>query len=310
MVEKWFRLTCKREHLQLLGTLNGGQSFRWKFKEDDRSWIGVFSRHVWVLKQADDGISYQVYGSENGEEFYNNLLSDYFQLKLDLEQHFSEWSLKDPIFKEAANQFYGIRILKQDLVENIFSFICSSNNNISRITGMVEKLALLCGDKICEIDGCAYHAFPSVESLAKDNIENILKKEGFGYRAKYISESAKLIVKEGGNLWLDTLKKLPYEESKIKLMVLTGIGPKVADCICLMSLGHLQSIPVDTHVYQIARKFYMPNLPKRKTVTAKIYKEIGDYFRELYGPLAGWAHTVLFCADLKKFQNDENKQLT
>lgn len=61
-----------------------------------------------------------------------------------------------------------------------------------------------------------------------------------------------------------------------------------------MSLGHLQSIPVDTHVYQIAKRFYMPRLANNKTVTEKIYNEIGNHFRELYGPLAGWAHTVSF----------------
>lgn len=308
MVKPWFRLICKREQLQLLGTLNGGQSFRWKFidLEGDKKWIGVFEKHVWILKQNDDEISYQVYGSDNDEKFYNNMLANYFQLNLDLKQHFAEWSSKDPIFKKAANQFYGIRILNQDLVENIFSFICSSNNNISRITSMVEKLALLFGEKICDIDGQVYFSFPPVEALAQDDVESVLKKEGFGYRAKYISESAKLITKEGVDRWLEELKTLPYEESRTKLMTLTGIGPKVSDCICLMSLRHLQSIPVDTHVYQIARKFYMHSLPKRKTVTTKIYKDIGDHFRELYGPLAGWAHTVLFCADLKKFQNDEN----
>lgn len=61
-----------------------------------------------------------------------------------------------------------------------------------------------------------------------------------------------------------------------------------------MSLGHLESIPVDTHVYQIAARNYLTHLGKRKTktVTEKIYKDIGEHFRELYGPLAGWAHTV------------------
>lgn len=61
-----------------------------------------------------------------------------------------------------------------------------------------------------------------------------------------------------------------------------------------MSLGHLQAIPVDTHIFQIASRLYMPHLAKQKSVTDKIYNEIGDYFRELYGPLAGWAHTVTF----------------
>lgn len=59
-----------------------------------------------------------------------------------------------------------------------------------------------------------------------------------------------------------------------------------------MSLNHLQAIPVDTHIYQIAKSLYLPHLGNQKTVTEKVYTEIGDHFRELYGPLAGWAHTV------------------
>lgn len=59
-----------------------------------------------------------------------------------------------------------------------------------------------------------------------------------------------------------------------------------------MSLGHLEAIPVDTHIYQIAARLYLPELKKQKTVTDKIYNEIGEHFRSLYGPLAGWAHTV------------------
>lgn len=66
------------------------------------------------------------------ESYYNKLLSDYFQLDLNLKEYYDEWSQKDAFFKDAFEQFYGIRILKQDPVENIFSFICSSNNNIAR----------------------------------------------------------------------------------------------------------------------------------------------------------------------------------
>lgn len=58
-----------------------------------------------------------------------------------------------------------------------------------------------------------------------------------------------------------------------------------------MSLNHLEAIPVDTHVFQISQR-YLPHLRSKKTVTDKIYNEIGEYFRNLYGNYAGWAHTV------------------
>lgn len=60
-------------------------------------------------------------------------------------------------------------------------------------------------------------------------------------------------------------------------MSLPGIGAKVADCICLMSLSHTEAIPVDTHVYQITAKNYLPHLQKVKSLTPSRYNEIGKW---------------------------------
>lgn len=59
-----------------------------------------------------------------------------------------------------------------------------------------------------------------------------------------------------------------------------------------MSLNHLEAVPVDTHVFQIARDNYLPHLKKYKSVTDRVYNEIGDYFRSKFKKNAGWAHTV------------------
>lgn len=114
----------------------------------------------------------------------------------------------------------------------------------------------------------------------------------FGYRAKFIQKCAAEILTNGNLDWFAKLQKLDYKDAHGELIKLTGIGPKVADCICLMSLGHLQAIPVDTHVFQIAVQHYLPKLKGAKSVTTKIYDEIGDCFREVYGSYAGWAQTV------------------
>ena len=56
-------------------------------------------------------------------------------------------------------------------------------------------------------------------------------------------------------------------------------------------------------MFQIAATKYLPHLKNYKSVTDKVYKEIGDHFRGLYGDYSGWAHSVLFSADLKHLQN-------
>lgn len=76
-----------------------------------------------------------------------------------------------------------------------------------------------------------------------------------------------------------------------------------------MSLNHLEAIPVDTHVLKIAMENYLPKGREFKSMTPKLYNEIGDAFRNIYGPLSGWAQTVLFCADLVKFKENGLKNI-
>lgn len=66
------------------------------------------------------------------------LLRHYLSLKVDLGSLYKQWSASDPNFRKRAPQFTGVRILTQDAWETLVSFICSSNNNISRISQMVS----------------------------------------------------------------------------------------------------------------------------------------------------------------------------
>lgn len=177
---------------------------------------------------------------------------------------------------------------------------------------MVEKLSRFFGRKIGEVDSKEYFDFPTISDLTKSTVESTLRKEGFGYRAKYIAQSAKSLESLGGREWLTSLhkSKSTYKNAKEQLMTLSGIGPKVADCICLMSLGHLDAIPVDTHIFQVAAAIYMPHLKSQKTVTPKIHQEISQYFQELWGPLAGWAQTIVFCAKINNNIPHTNKRKT
>ncbi|XP_027048124.1 N-glycosylase/DNA lyase-like [Pocillopora damicornis] len=77
-----------------------------------------------------------------------------------------------------------------------------------------------------------------------------------------------------------------------------------------MSLDKHDAVPVDTHVWQITAKHYMPQLARTKSLTAKVYKQIGDHYRDLFGNYAGWAQSVLFVADLKRFQDTQTTSLT
>lgn len=243
------------------------------------------------------------------EAYYQNLLTVYFRLDIDLEHYYEKWRQAHQHFERSISEkFNNIRQLNQDPLECFFSFICSQNNHISRISSLVEKLCTHYGKQICEVDGETYFTFPNLEALAANGVESHLRDLGFGYRAKYIQKAAEEVIEKGGLSWYQHLTNLPYDDCHSELMTVTGIGPKVADCICLMSLNHLCAIPGDTHVFQIA-KHYLPELAtKPKSMTLTLYRKIGNTFRQVYGEYSGWAQTVLFCADLNNFKNVPEKE--
>lgn len=258
---------------------------------------------------------------ENDVDDTPALVQHYLNLTPNLTSLYAQWSSADANFAKKAPKFTGIRILRQDAWEALIGFICSSNNNIARISQMMHKLCIHYGPLLGHLDGEAYHDFPKPEDLAKEGVEAKLRELGFGYRARYLYQTACMVVeKEEG--WLDGLRnpEAPilgveakdggewkaegrdgYRAAHEALITLQGVGPKVADCGCLMGLGWGEAVPVDTHVWQIAQKDYKFGRGKHSSLTKATYDAVGDKFRSLWGKEAGWAHSVLFTADLKAF---------
>lgn len=147
------------------------------------------------------------------------------------------------------------------------------------------------GRKIDMINDTAFYSFPSVQALAVEGVDQQLLDLGFGYRAKFIHRSA-VYIKSQGVEWLYQLRQKSYEEAHACLRELPGIGIKVADCICLMSLDKISTIPVDTHVWQIALRDYGLKKHGFHSLTLKAYNLIRDTFQSIFGPYAGWTHTV------------------
>lgn len=54
-------------------------------------------------------------------------------------------------------------------------------------------------------------------------------------------------------------------------------------------------------VWQIAQRDYKFGKGRHKSLTKATYDAVGNHFRELWGKEAGWAHSVLFAADLRAF---------
>ncbi|KAI9828782.1 MAG: 8-oxoguanine glycosylase ogg1 [Thelocarpon impressellum] len=251
-----------------------------------------------------------------------DLVRHYFNLDTNLKELYGRWSAADRNFEKKAPKFTGVRILRQDAWEALVGFICSSNNNIARISQMVEKLCNHYGPLIGHVGSQPFHDLPSPSALTDPKVESHLRQLGFGYRARYIHQTAVMIAEERPMGWLESLRnpenpligrkissagvmeaggRVGYREAHEHLLELQGVGPKVADCVCLMGLGWGEAVPVDTHVWQIAQRDYKFGKGRHKSLTKATYDAVGDHFRSLWGKEAGWAHSVLFTADLRAF---------
>ncbi|KAJ3389160.1 8-oxoguanine glycosylase ogg1 [Lobulomyces angularis] len=313
-LNKGFKFLCLSKDLDLERTLFGGQSFRREVESLTAATQGFTKKENIKLEDGNDFEAIRMEKSINIKEEPNiegdkdlNFLKSYFQLNVDINELFNVWSNADLNFRMKSQNFKGIRVLDQHPVENTFSFICSSNNNISRITLMISKMAKKYGKFIGKFNDVEFFSFPEIQDLAKDVVEDELRELGFGYRAKYIFKSAKFLMNNGGEDFLYNIKKLPYFEAKVELLKLTGVGPKVADCILLMSLGKTEAIPIDCHVWQIVTRDYNFK-SKSKSLSSATYLEIFEMFYKIFGVYAGWAQNILFCADLRQFKEKKSKR--
>lgn len=185
----------------------------------------------------------------------------YFDIDVDYGKYIQTVNPRDSYLNAAVQCGSGIRILHQDLWEMIITFLISQQNNIARIRGCIERLCARYGEKM-ESDGTEYYSFPTPEQLSAAT-EADLRQLGMGYRARYIVETTRSILT--GEVSLDRLYQIKYYRTARKeLMKLSGVGEKVADCICLFALHHMDAFPIDTHIRQVLDEHYRRGFPNRR----------------------------------------------
>ncbi len=259
-----------------------GQCFRWN-KEDDESYTGVFKNNVLNVKKENGKIIFKGICDGNIEE----ICKDYFDLDTNYEEIKSTLSKIDKYLETSIQYGSGIRILNQDLWETIISFIISANNNIPRIKGIIERISKKYGKKIIYNEK-EYYTFPNMYKLGEASVED-LRALGLGFRDKRIYETTKMFLNKD-----ITLEELENEQNidilREKLMTLSGVGGKVADCIMLFSLKKFSVFPIDVWVRRVMNELYIKE-PDENKVSKTLIRNLA---KEKYKDLAGLAQQYLF----------------
>lgn len=232
-----------------------GQCFRFRPLGERHYALVAGGRYLEVSQQG------QTVRFDCPEDEFEAVWRPYFDLDADYGRYKSAVAKRDKYLQSAVAAAGGLRILRQELWETIVCFIISQQNNIARITKCVENLCLLFGETCYNKSKQVYNAFPSAERLAACTADELAPIR-LGYRAKYIVAAARQVA--SGEVDLDAVRRMDYAHAKAELMRLTGVGVKVAECICLFALHHIDAFPIDTHIRQMLDAHYPKGFPLRR----------------------------------------------
>lgn len=281
-MEKQDLIIKKIDAFELKDIFDCGQCFRWN-EEQNGSYTGVVK--AGVLNVCCDSKSIIFKGTLDCD--IHKFVNKYFDLDRDYEQIKNTLSKIDNHMDSSIKYGKGIRILNQDLWETIISYIISANNNIPRIKGIIDRLSKKYGKRI-EFDGKEYYLFPTPEQLKNVTIAEY-RSLGLGFRDIRLFETVQAV--DSGKINLEDLYNMKTLEARDKLLQLSGVGPKVADCILLFSdLKRFDIFPIDVWVRRVMNDLYIKN-PDEKKVNKK---ELNELAFKKFGQYAGIAQQYLF----------------
>ena len=271
-----------QESFELKDIFECGQCFRWNENEDG-SYTGVINKGVLNVEKQGEKIIFT--GLLDGD--IKEIVRFYFDLDRNYEEIKAQLSNIDKYLKTSVEYGKGIRILNQDLWETIISFIISANNNIPRIKGIIEKISKKYGTEI-EWNKQYYYTFPTPKQLSQATVED-LRALGTGFRDIRIYETTRKVLNKEFNL--QEAHKKDTLTVRDELLTLSGVGPKVADCILLFStLKRFDVFPIDVWVRRVMNELYIKNEDEAKVSK----KEIMKIAQQKFGMLQGLAQQYLF----------------
>lgn len=243
---------------------NCGQAFRWRKFANGQ--LGIVRGQAVLLWREGSDIAIKGATPQTAVPWahYLDIGRDYSAIE--------EAVMGDERLAVCFPEAHGIRVFNQEPFEALISFIISQNNNIKRISGIIERLCALCGEPV-EFMGERLYTFPSTERIAGLSVQQ-LEQIGAGYRAPFIKAAAERIL-DGFDL--EALRDMSLEEARTELKGFLGIGPKVADCILLFSLQHSDAFPVDVWIDRAMKALFFDGNKAKKAELYEAVSSLGEY---------------------------------
>ena len=263
------------DRFSLFDTIECGQTFTWTREGD--GYVNVDSGQVIYVEQRDDTLFYET--SSHSVD-----LSKLFRLNDPLDEIQAEITRRG--FMQKSIDFApNLRIVSDPLFPCLFSFISSIQKNIPAIHKLMNGIRQKWGPSH-EFNDKTYYGFPSLEDLTDASIRDF-EELNAGYRSKFFVRTIEAMSR--GDVTEEQLKTMEYPEAHESLKTLHGVGDKVADCVCLFSLGFLEAFPIDVWIEKVIQDQYRVFEKKGKS-----YQKKSEAARLYFGQYAGYAQEYLY----------------
>lgn len=276
------------DDLDIENTLQSGQVFRWEridSKSVNNPWFrGVIFGNLVEIRQNQHGIEFNCNPAKEIDLLPT--IKNYFRLQDDLSTIYTSMGM-DKRIMSSISEYTGMRILSQDPWECLISFICSSASNIPKISRNIESLCSTFGKPI-RIKTNTYYSFPTPKELANAT-ELKIRNLGLGFRSSYVSKVSEIVA--SGEFDLHSLKRMSYQEALNRLILLPGVGDKVANCVLLFSLNKLEAFPVDVWIQRVIKEWYSPLDSKLENIPNS---KLRHWAQNRFGEYSGYANHYLF----------------
>ncbi len=259
-------------------TLECGQCFHFK-KFGESEYGVVHKKELLHIYQDEDRLFFE----NTDMETLRKVWLPYFDLDRDYSFIKQEIIRADGRLKEAVEVNSGVRILNQGFEETLMSFIISQNKQIPHIKKIVREISEKYGNYLGIINGESFYSFPNKEQLRGITIDDYRECKT-GFRAAYLYDAAQKLREPGFSR--ECLRSMGYDEAKKRLMMIKGVGEKVANCVLLFALGYRNAFPVDVWIKRIMENMYFGKDTDNKEIMGFAKKKFGEY--------GGYAQQYLF----------------
>lgn len=220
--------------------------------------------------------------NEEEEQAIIQYIREWLDLDTDLKPFYAMCA-KDRLLKPLITNYYGYRIVGQpDLFESIVWAIIGQQINLQFAYTLKQRFVENFGQAV-QVNGKDYYLFPAPGVVAKLSAEELLAHQFSRQKAAYVIAVGKAF--DSGVISKEIIGQMPFDDAKIFLMKVKGIGNWTANYALMKTFRHANAFPLeDAGVHNAIR--ILKKLDKKPTL---------DEVRKVFRKYKGWeAYATLY----------------